>query len=157
MAALVLGLTAYQVLVLKDENEERRRVLEAGIARSRAAGKPLLVVGRPKNAHHFGGDPAYGDVCVDLDPAVLEECPYTGLVADITQPLPYPRKHFGAACIMHVLEHVDDPVAALREVDRVSDVIYLAYPKRYNPTNWLHPEHRWIVDVVNGEIYVTPK
>ena len=157
MAAILLGLGAYQSVVLHAENDERQRVLAAGIARSRVAGKPLLIVGRPKNARHFGGDPAYEDVCVDLDPAVLEECPYTGLVADIEQPLPYGYKHFGAACIMHVLEHVDHPVDALMQIDRVSDVIYIAYPKRYNPFNWLHPEHKWIIDIVDDEIYVTPK
>lgn len=155
MTAMLIALGLYEAYIISEENRERQEVLNKGISYSRSVGKPLLIVGRPKN-RHFCGDPAYGDICVDSNPAVLKECPETGMVANIEQPLSFKRRYFGAGCIMHVLEHVDHPVKALQLLAHVCEVIYIAYPKRDNPLNWLHPEHKWIIDIINDEVYVTP-
>lgn len=123
---------------------------------ARTVGKPMLIVGRPRGKHG-SGNPRHGDICVDIDPTVLAECPDTGLVADIQQPLPFPDKYFGSAAVMHVLEHLDRPMDAIEELKRVSDRVLVAYPKRWSLLNWIHDDHRWIIDEVDGELWISPK
>ena len=155
MIPLLLAASAIQLKIIADEHTERAQVIAETEAYARASGKPMLIVGRPKGKH-TGGNAELGDVCVDIDPLVLAECPETGFVADIQQPLPFPDKHFGAASIMHVLEHVDDPFTAMAELGRVSDVVFVAYPKRWSALNWLQSDHKWIIDNVDGELWLTP-
>ena len=155
MIPLLLAASAIQLKIIADEHTERAQVIAETEAYARASGKPMLIVGRPKGKH-TAGNPELGDVCVDIDPQVLIECPGTGLVADIQQPLPFPDKHFGATSIMHVLEHVDDPFTALAELGSVSDVVFVAYPKRWSALNWIQSDHKWIIDNVDGELWLTP-
>jgi SAM-dependent methyltransferase len=42
----------------------------------------------------------------------------------------------------HVLEHVERPEETLRELERVSAALYVALPKWWNASAWLHPGHR---------------
>jgi SAM-dependent methyltransferase len=59
---------------------------------------------------------------VDGSPAAVEEAAQRGrrvLLADLDQPLPFEDASFGGAILKDVLEHVADPVAVVREVQRV--------------------------------------
>ncbi len=152
---LLLGATLLQGTVLLEEHYERRRVISDAELYARSVGKPMLIVGRPKGKHG-SGNPELGDVCVDIDPTVLTECPYTGMVADIEQPLPFPDKHFGSTAIMHVLEHLEHPMDAINSLKRVSDRVFVAYPKRWSPLTWINTDHKWIIDEVNGELWISP-
>ena len=153
---ILLGLVSWQGIIIIEENTERQRVMLEAENYARSVRKPMLIVGRPKGRHGLG-NPYLGDVCVDINPAVLQECPHTGMVADIQHPLPFPDKYFGSATVMHVLEHLEHPMLAIEELQRVSDQVFVAYPKRWNPLNWLHPDHKWILDNVNGELWITPR
>ncbi len=53
-------------------------------------------------------------------------------------------KQFGAVYASHVLEHVENPDAALCELQRVADHVFVITPLPIYPWAWLHPEHRWI-------------
>lgn len=156
LTPLLLGLASLQGIILLEETRERQRVMYESEFYARSVGKPMLIVGRPKGKHG-SGNPEYGDICVDIDPMVLAECPGTGLVADIQQPLPFPDKYFGSTAVMHVLEHLNRPLEAIAELKRVSDRVYVAYPKRWNTLNWIHTDHKWIIDEVNGELWISPK
>ncbi len=60
---------------------------------------------------------------LDISSVAVEKARSKGVdarVGDITEPLPYPDGFFGSACALDVLEHLYDPVAALREMGRVA-------------------------------------
>ena len=97
--------------------------------------KPLLVVGRPKGRHPCGA------VTVDLDPAVVAECPTSAEVSDV-RALPLSDNSMGAAFVSHVLEHLppDDIPLAWAELHRVADVVFVAGPKPHL-LQWAAPEH----------------
>lgn len=61
------------------------------------------------------------------------------------QKLPYPDKYFGAVIASHVLEHVENPAAALSEMQRVADEVFIIVPAWWAPHTWLHPGHRWFL------------
>lgn len=155
LTPLLLGAASLQGMLLLEEAHERQRVMYDAELYARSVGKPMLIVGRPKSKHG-SGNPELGDVCVDIDPTVLAECPHTGLVADIQQPLPFPDKHFGSAAVMHVVEHLERPMEAINSLKRVSDRVFVAYPKRWSPLNWINTDHKWIIDEVDGELWISP-
>lgn len=119
--------------------------LVASIARAKAheRGLPLLSVGVGTPGSSFRaavlGPGPMGDVNVDLeatDPRFVR--------ADIAQ-LPFESKRFGACVAAHVLEHVNDPGACLRELERVTDgPVYAITPAWWYGHAWLHPGHRWL-------------
>ena len=106
-------------------------------AMAAASGKPLLVVGEPD------GEYPCGDVTLDLRPR--SAC--RGYVrADLERPpLPFPDRMFGAAFASHILEHLEDPEAALRELHRVADHVVIAWPRPWRIATFLVPGHRWLV------------
>lgn len=153
---LLIPVVVGQFLLLSEEQREREFVMEDATYYCRSVGKPMLILGRPRGRHSCG-NPAYGDVCGDIDPAVLEECPGTGMVMDLEGPLPFADGQFGAACFMHVLEHLNDAPGALAEVARVADIVYVAYPRRMSLINIFHPDHKWFIDIIDDWIYLTPR
>lgn len=99
-------------------------------------GKPLLVVGEPD------GEYPCGDVTVDVRPRSV--CP-SYVRADVQDLSTFRDKQFGAVLCSHVLEHVDDPGKALRELHRVADEVFIAYPRPWRLVTWLVPGHQWLV------------
>jgi SAM-dependent methyltransferase len=114
---------------------QRRSVHAAARAAALLAGKPLLVVGNPH------GQYPCGDVVLDLQQT--GECPNT--VQSTVESIPYPDKHFGAAYVSHVLEHVCDPQKALAELRRVAEHVFVVYPYPWRLVSWLVPGHTWLV------------
>jgi SAM-dependent methyltransferase len=121
-------------------------------ARARAAadarGKPLLNVGcgMPGSSLRVAllGPTGWGNVNCDL--AAPSECSSDGAACHCdAQALPFPDKFFGAAIASHVLEHVADPNAAIRELHRVADEVFVITPAWWAPHTYLHPGHRWLV------------
>ncbi len=53
-------------------------------------------------------------------------------------------KQFGAVYAAHVLEHVDNPEQAMKELHRIADRVFTITPLPIWPWTWLHPEHKWI-------------
>jgi SAM-dependent methyltransferase len=63
----------------------------------------------------------------------VDKDPYPGIdvIADITQPLPFPDESFSVALLSHTLEHVSEPYELLRECQRVlkpGGLLILAVP-----------------------------
>jgi SAM-dependent methyltransferase len=97
--------------------------------------KPLLVVGTPHGMY------GCGDVVLDLDNN--GECQNT--VVGSVENIPFPDKHFGAVFASHVLEHVCDPHKALSELHRVSDNVFVAWPRPWRIIAWANPGHAWLM------------
>jgi len=56
----------------------------------------------------------------------------------------FKNKQFGAVYASHVLEHVEDPDSALRELKRVAENVFIITPCPLWPSAWLHPDHKWV-------------
>lgn len=98
-----------------------------------------------------GGDPhPRADVLVDNDIVMNAHRPYAfrraapTVVADIMA-LPFRAGCFDFSICSHVLEHLDDPVGAARELSRVSRAGYVETPtdihEKLFPMTW----HKWMV------------
>ena len=149
----VPGLLMMGTLVLAtslDQWAERNQKYAQGLAYSRAAGKPFLVVGRPKGNH------GCGDICLDLDSRVAQECP-VALVDDVRS-IPLPTGHVGAAFVSHVLEHlpsVEDAILAWGELQRVADLVLVAGPSPLSLIARLVPDHcLWAWQLPDGSLYL---
>lgn len=111
-------------------------------------GKPLLNVGAgtPGSSLRVAllGPTSWGDANTDIA-ARGSWKPGDGLEvrhADVMR-LPFGRKQFGAVIASHVLEHVQDPERALRELHRVADEVFVICPRWWAPHTWFHPGHRF--------------
>jgi ubiquinone/menaquinone biosynthesis C-methylase UbiE len=67
------------------------------------------------------------------------------ILGDIQKLNMFRNKQFGAVYASHVLEHVEDPDAALKELNRVADKVFVITPLPILPWAWLHPDHKWIM------------
>ena len=149
-----------QAVVITTEFIDRRRKFRQAKAYAASVGKPLLVVGRPGNNRikvYTGGD-----VTLDLDPRVLNDCPQGGCVANVCN-IPFPDGYFGAAFVSFVLDYlpsVNDFDKALNELSRVADNVFICHTKplnirwRYLPipdqvSLWISPK--------NGKLKARPK
>jgi hypothetical protein len=148
---IFLGVVIWQLAVLLSEIQDKDRKYEAATAYAQKVGKPLLVAGGPWGTYRIRrwlNMPAHGsgDVCLDIDCCTFLGHP-CGVVADVTQ-VPFVDKSFGAAFVSHLLEHlptVDDAKNALAELNRVAEVVFIAYPSRQSIGAWLKREHHlWI-------------
>jgi SAM-dependent methyltransferase len=124
-----------------------------------------------------------GSVGVDLSRPNLERCRARGLTVepgDLNGPLPFPDGSFSAVLCSHVLEHVDSPIALLRECHRVMSpggTLVLGLPVEPSLPNLLlgdgyysaHPGHlyafslpnaRWLLAKTGfaaGEVFFEPR
>ena len=149
----LVGLLAVGTLVVAtslDQWAERNQKYAQGAAYSRSVGKPFLVVGRPKGNH------GCGDICLDLDSRVAQECP-VALVNDVRS-IPLPTGHVGAAFVSHVMEHlpsVEDCILAWGELQRVADVVMIAGPSPLSPIARLVPDHTlWAYQLPEGSLFI---
>ncbi|HZO86726.1 MAG TPA: methyltransferase domain-containing protein [Chthonomonadaceae bacterium] len=92
------------------------------------------------------------DVSVDFDvfeglhrqgQAISREKP---LVCGDVQRLPFRDRAFDVACCRMVLEHVPDPAAACRELQRVARRGFLETPNTFWESFYGHPTHRWLIE-----------
>ena len=137
VAAVGLGAVAInQVVASSGEVKERKVIYMKALEYSTQTHKPLLVIGTPKGKHPCG------DITIDLSEDVLQECPIGGDVLDINDlDRFYPKKSYGSAVFMHVLEHLDDPELALRKALYVADRVYFAGPSWSSITSRVNSEH----------------
>lgn len=141
VAAWIVGGYVWDVLA--------RPALVAQAARRAANGRPLLNVGAglPHTSLRAAllGPTLWGDVNVDVAaPRDVSHGPGRVSFGDV-QALPFPDRSFGAAIASHVLEHVADPAAALVELHRVADHVFVVTPPWWTFHAWAHPGHRWLV------------
>lgn len=138
---IAVALVAHQGGVNALQLQERADVFRTATVVAAARGKPLLVVGRPR--YRFNNPCSPDGVTLDLDPAVLAECPASGMVGDVRE-IALPTGSMGAAGVFHVLEHIptlEDAQAAWRELNRVADEVFVAYPRKAGLWNHLISTH----------------
>jgi SAM-dependent methyltransferase len=95
--------------------------------------------------------PNWNLAAVDLAPGSVATVRQLGLpnlkdsqVADATR-LPFPDKRFDLAILSHVIEHLPDPVAGLREANRVARLVLIEVPVEGTPVLdlvWFIRKHR---------------
>lgn len=78
------------------------------------------------------------------------------VVADAAS-TPFADKTFDFVFCSHLLEHVEDPAAVLRELQRIARAGYIETPSVVYEKLWGWKFHRWFVDVRDGELYFQPK
>jgi len=135
-AVPIAAFTGSQLAVQLYERSEREARWGDAVEHALAVGKPLLNIG-------CGYDPRYvGDVNIDIQEPGFELHP--NYVQASIYSIPYPDKYFGAVFVSHVLEHLEDPAAAMSEMDRVADRTYICVPLPMNLLSAFWPGHRWI-------------
>ena len=89
------------------------------------------------------GPTLWGDVNVDLSaPKDVPHGPDQVSFGDAMN-LPFADNTFATCMASHLLEHVPDPEAAVKEMQRVTyGNVYLTVPKWWCPHTWLHMGHR---------------
>ena len=125
VGAIIAVFAISQFIAVAWEHSRRWKRYHAARSYADSIGKPLLVVGRPSGMIRLYKE---GDVTLDLDPKVAEECK-SGCVADIRR-IPFPDGHFASAFVSHVLEYLPDVTdmdLALKELRRVAEKVYVCY------------------------------
>lgn len=108
-----------------------------------------------------GGDPfPQASVLVDrfLEPSVHRTARFVKadkpvVIADIHQ-LPFPDSTFDFVYCSHVLEHVDDPILACREIMRVGNKGYIETPTfaKDSLMAWAKDMHKWYLVAINNNL-----
>jgi SAM-dependent methyltransferase len=96
-----------------------------------------------------------GAVGVDCEPA-----PGVDVVADLQRGLPFPDASADHVFAVHVLEHLDDLVAGMRELHRVlrpTGVLHVLTPDRRSVNAVADPTHRRLMDVKTFQYFCTPR
>lgn len=134
----------------------RKAYYDLALARARAVGKPLLVVGDPDGGLTHG-DYGYGDLCIDMT-----GCPNAprGMRVDLCEGIPLPTdSHVVFVC--YVLEVCPDVHKAFAEVARVAgkpeDLFVLAlHPSEI--AAYSYPGTKWLIHSAppNGEFHAEP-
>lgn len=115
-----------------------------------ARGKPLLNIGAGTSGSSLRslllGPTLWGDVNLDIA-APKDVLPGPNVVSwGDAHRLPYPDNYFGATVSSHMVEHVDNPQAALCEMQRVTEgTVYAIVPKWWAPHTWFYTDHQWFV------------
>jgi SAM-dependent methyltransferase len=78
-------------------------------------------------------------------------------VAGELEALPFADGSFDFVYASHVLEHVADPARALAELERVAPRGYIECPRAWFEFVDASPFHRWLIDLVEGELWFRPK
>jgi SAM-dependent methyltransferase len=78
------------------------------------------------------------------------------VVGDL-EALPFVDQSFDFVYASHVIEHVTEPERALAELARVAPRGYLECPRAWFEFIDASPFHRWLIDVVAGELQFRPK
>ena len=128
-----------------------RRAVAASAARRYAdlRGLPLLNVGAGTGKSALFGSTLYGDVNVDLygRTDVPHGTPGVVTYADAHDLSAFRTGQFGAVLASHVLEHLEDPQAALGEWQRVTGgdagALFIVTPSWWAPHTWMHAGHLW--------------
>lgn len=66
-------------------------------------------------------------------------------------------KEFDYVFCSQVLEHVEDPAKACAELQRVAKRGFVDTPRSGMDLVVSHPEHRWLIDWIDGTLYFRPK
>lgn len=79
------------------------------------------------------------------------------LIQGDVQSLPFADHAFDFVYCAHVLEHVNDPAEACRELMRVATRGFIETPRAWTEYVAGHPSHQWLVDLIDGVLVFTRK
>jgi len=157
---ILKGIIIYESLFQVHEAIERSHIYKKADLYAKSTNKPLIVIGGPSGGNYLlkqvFGYRAHGcgDVCVDINPKGCIDCQLP-VLADITN-IPLPDK-CGVAYVSHVLEHlptINHAKAAMSELNRIADAIFICYPNKLSLMAWLHPDHHlWVSKNGNGVVF----
>lgn len=151
IVSILILAVIWQIEVWIREIRHKNKQCKAAVDYCRAHNKKMLVAGGPwggRNWRRRLNIPAHtsGDVNIDIKAGAIIGQP-NGVVADVVH-LPFPDKIFGAAFASHLLEHLPDTAkaeAALAELERVAEKVYLSYPSRQSVAAWIISDHHlWV-------------
>jgi len=135
LIATVAGVFSWQINEFLRELRGTSDKYAAALAYAESVNKPLLEVGGP-----------YGSGSENVVAADIRDIPYYY----------YPDKTFGAAFCRHILEHlatVNDAMAAINELNRVAERVYIvSFPKNNLIARLIADQHIWITEFPNGDI-----
>ena len=100
----------------------------------------------------------HGDACLDINPDAIAGCP-NAVLADVTH-IPFADRTFGAAFASHLLEHLPNTLAAeaaLAELHRVADTVYIVYPYRQSLGGWITRGHHLWVRQKGSTVFLTQR
>lgn len=66
--------------------------------------------------------------------------------------MPFEDGAFDFSYCRHVLEHVEDPFAAIHELQRISKAGYIETPSYWNEIAFGKPYHKWLVLLLDGDL-----
>jgi len=136
----VWGVSAYLI----DLCFRRYPALKSARAYADSVGKPMLNVGAGTWTSWFTGPLLGGDVNCDISASKVESCDRDKVCyCDATDLSRFPDKHFGSLVALHILEHLDDPDATMREWERVADKLFIVVPRWWSSLAFTHPGHLW--------------
>lgn len=126
----------------------RRAYYDAAYARSRAIGKPLLVIGDPDGGVTHQ-DYGYGDVCADMTGCPLaDKNGSRGIKVDLGEGLPLPSDSHVVFCC-YVLELVPNLEKAYQEIMRVAggrtENVYILSLHPDEVAAYTYPGTRWAI------------
>lgn len=115
-----------------NQSEVRKRVLELGCGRVKAAGA-------------IGVDSNFDATAADV-------------IADLNHPIPFTDNSFDEVRAVHLIEHVKDVMKTIAEMHRVAKpggLIYLVTPHHTDFSSWRDPTHRWHLNTFSFQYYGT--
>jgi len=142
MAAGV-GLSFVAATYVVDVNIRRGTAAKEAREYADSVGKPMLNVGAGTAGTALFGATTYGDVNCDIGNQDSCDVNPQACHCDITDMSQFPDKHFGSVLASHVVEHVVDYKAALAELHRVADKVFIITPSWWALHTWLYPDHKW--------------
>lgn len=98
--------------------------------------------------------PGYDMYCDIHDPSVVTARPY---VQCPMERMPFKEKEFDFARCHHVIEHVQDPDAACRELIRIARAGLLSFPPPQAEILFGRQDHRWFVFIDRGRLLFVRK
>lgn len=142
-----VGKTTYRTCVFR--SRWWYRILAGLLA---AAGYNGLIFSEAKKAAEVSGKPLLNVGCKqaytetsDINLDIVSRNVPRFMHGDIQNLNMFGYKQFGAVYASHVLEHIEDPDTALRELHRVAEKVFVITPLPIWPWAWLHPDHKWIL------------
>ena len=91
-----------------------------------------------------------------LPPTLLDNDRYQLVVWDLnTYPWPFADGEFDFVLASHILEHLDDPLAACREMMRVGRRGYVECPNPFYEQVYGSKFHKWLVETEGGALAFT--
>lgn len=91
------------------------------------------------------------NVGIDVRRAMKRRKDFHFVVAS-AEALPFKDKVFGFIYCAHVIEHVEDPLAACAEISRVGVRGFLICPSKFSEVVRPTDIHHWMVSLVKGEL-----